>query len=725
MTLRIDSDTIRNAPLDGVIVVALEQAIAAPIATRHLVDLGARVVKIEHPDGGDFARGYDSNTAGQSTYFVWANRGKDSLVLDIKSDEGRDRLEALIAGADVFIQNLSAAAAERAGLLAAQLVARHPRLIACDISGYGLGGPRTDDKAYDLAIQSEAGAVALTGSPEQMSKVGVSIADIASGMYALSSILSALYRRDRTGEGAAISLSMLECLAEWTSPQVLTAAATGVAPARSPRRHPMIAPYGMFELRGGRTVLIAVQADREWRSMAEHVLLRPELGTDARFATNSDRIANVDELEAIVTEVFGSISEDEAMERLATGRITVANVSDPIDVWNHEQLAARDRKVTVTTETGAAEVLRAPFNLSGLDDRGGHVPALGEHDAALVDELLARTAGVASPRTIVDALGDPAALVGRFLPRTITEVHREFPNGISHSLTGDADRDVRPSAIHPAFHGCYDWHSAVHSHWQLVRAIRLFPGLAVTSAASDAVDTSLSEERLRVETEYVAARPGWEMPYGMAWLLRLAAELHEWDDERADRWRVALGPLEAHAVAAFGRYLDRMSTPVRTGLHNQSAFSLGLVYDYAVTVADDDLAGAITARAVDWFGDDRDAPVHIEPSGTDFLSPVLAEADLMRRVLPADEFARWFDRFVGNDGRLERHLQPVGVVDHGDGQLAHFSGSQRQPCLDARPDRMRRSTVRRSDRSPPSTWTPASGAHSAPTTWCRTGRRRS
>jgi len=363
-----------SAPLEGIVVVAVEQAIAAPLATRHLADLGAEVVKVEHPDGGDFARHYDSNTAGQSTYFVWANRGKRSLTLDIKSDDGRARLDALIAGADVFVQNLSLGAAERAGLTARQLHERFPSLVACDISGYGPGGPRSDDKAYDLAIQSEAGAVALTGSPEEPSKVGVSIADISAAMYALSSILAALFRRDRTGEGAAIELSMLECLTEWTSPQVLTAAATGVSPARSPRRHPMIAPYGMFVLDDGATVLVAVQADREWRAMAAGVLDRPDLGTDARFATNADRIAHVDELEAIVREVFAAHPAAEIRRRLATSRVTVADVRDPLDVWHHEQLAARARKVRVTTETGEAEVFKAPFNISGHEDRGGHVP---------------------------------------------------------------------------------------------------------------------------------------------------------------------------------------------------------------------------------------------------------------------------------------------------------------------------------------------------------------
>lgn len=379
-----------TAPLEGILVVSVEQAIAAPLATRHLADLGARVLKIEKPDGGDFARDYDANVAGQSAYFVWANRGKGSLALDFKSTEGHERLLGLIAGADVFVQNLSPSAAHRAGLQADQLLARFPQLIACDISGYGHNGPRAEDKAYDLAIQSEAGAVMLTGAPDQPAKVGISIADIASAMYALSSILAALFRRDRTGEGAAISLSMLECLTEWTSPQILTAAATGTAPARSPRRHPMIAPYGMFELNDGATVLIAVQSDREWRAMAEQVMLLPELGSDERFATNSDRVANLDELEEIIQQMIDTVAAVEVRARLRAARITVADVCDPLAVWNHEQLAARNRKVNVLTETGAAQVFRSPFEISGHFDDGGVVPSLGEHDGSVVDLLLRR-----------------------------------------------------------------------------------------------------------------------------------------------------------------------------------------------------------------------------------------------------------------------------------------------------------------------------------------------
>jgi itaconate CoA-transferase len=376
-----------SAPLDGIIVVAIEQAVAAPTATRQLADLGARVLKIEHPAGGDLARHYDANTAGQSTYFVWGNRGKDSLVLDLKDPDHRARLDSLIAGADVFVQNLSPAAAGRAGLLAEQLVQRFAHLVACDISGYGLTGPRTDDKAYDLAIQAEAGAIALTGAEEQMSKVGLSIADIASGMYATTSILAALYRRDRTGEGAAISVSMLDCLAEWTSPQVLTAVATGHAPIRSPRRHPMIAPYGIFELGDGRPVLIAVQSDREFPALVGGVLGQPELATDDRFTTAAARIAHVDELETIIRDSLVSIDADEAVARLRRARVAHAFVREPGEVFEHEQFVARDHYLDVETPTGRATVLRPAFDISGLPEPPHVVPGLDEHDDALLAEL--------------------------------------------------------------------------------------------------------------------------------------------------------------------------------------------------------------------------------------------------------------------------------------------------------------------------------------------------
>ena len=386
----IGFDVVVTAPLDGVVVVALEQAVAAPFATRHLADLGATVLKVERPDVGDFARAYDTNMAGQSTFFVWANRGKQSIALDLKADDDRATFDALVAGADVFIQNLSPAAAERAGVLAAQLVERYPELIACDISGYGLGGPRTDDKAYDLAIQAEAGAMALTGSADEMSKIGFSVADICAGMYAFSSILAALYRRTTTGEGAAISLSMLECLTEWTSVHVYNAAHADKTPVRAGHRHAAIAPYGLYELRDGSRVLVVVQSNPEWASFARHVLADESLIDDHRFAENPDRIANVEELEVAIRRVFGSVEPDEAIARLERGRIAWARARTPIEVWEHEQHAARDRFVDVETPTGPTTMFRSPLNISGMPDASPSVPGLGEHDAATVEQIRGR-----------------------------------------------------------------------------------------------------------------------------------------------------------------------------------------------------------------------------------------------------------------------------------------------------------------------------------------------
>ena len=269
-----------TAPLEGVIVVALEAAVAAPFATRQLADLGARVLKVERPGEGDFARHYDSAMDGTSAFFVWANRGKQSIELDLKDPGDRATFDRLVSGADVFVQNLSPAAARRAGLLADQLRERLPGLIACDVSGYGLGGPRTDDKAYDLAVQAEGGAVALTGTAEQACKVGFSIADISAAMYALSSILAALYRRQATGEGASIEVSMLECVAEWTAAPTYAAVGMGSVPPRSGHRHTMIAPYGMYPMSDGELVMVAVQSNRDWADFATHVLQDPALIDD-------------------------------------------------------------------------------------------------------------------------------------------------------------------------------------------------------------------------------------------------------------------------------------------------------------------------------------------------------------------------------------------------------------------------------------------------------------
>jgi itaconate CoA-transferase len=380
-----------TAPLEGVLVVSVEQAIAAPFASRQLADLGARVLKIERPDSGDFAREYDTAVAGTSAFFVWANRGKDSFVLDLKDDDDRAMFDQLVAGADVFIQNLAPGAAERAGLLPHQVRERHPSIIACGISGYGLDGPRTHDKAYDLAIQAEAGAITLTGSPDEPSKVGFSVADIASGMYALSSILAALFRRQQTGEGATIELSMLECLAEWTAAPTYSAVSRGVTPARAGHRHAMISPYGVYPLADGRDILIAVQNQTEWRALCTEVFMQPGLADDERFATNQARIGNIDEFEPVLRAALASAPADEMLARLTAARIVYSSVNDPITLWNHEQFQARNRFVDTTLPTGGTKTYKPPFN---IDDAGAAkpvVPALGEHDPDLIEEFLRRS----------------------------------------------------------------------------------------------------------------------------------------------------------------------------------------------------------------------------------------------------------------------------------------------------------------------------------------------
>jgi len=377
-------------PLEGVTVVALEAAVAAPFATRQLADLGADVLKIERKGEGDFARNYDSTVAGSSAFFVWANRGKQSIELDMKDPDDRALFDRLVAGADVFIQNLSPSAAERLGVLADQLRAKHPGLIACDVSGYGLGGPRTDDKAYDLAIQAEAGAVALTGTADQACKVGFSAADIASAMYAFSSIMAALYRKQVTGEGATVEVSMLESLAEWTAAPVYAAVGMGETPQRSGHRHTMIAPYGMYELANGEYVMIGVQSNRDWAAFAEHVLLDASLTTDPRFVENTDRIDNIDDLECLITKAFAEAPAEEILGRLKTGKVTHASVRTPQTLWAHEQLRARDRFMDLATPTGQAEVYRPPFNISGMGPPVAAIPALGQHDPALIQRLLDR-----------------------------------------------------------------------------------------------------------------------------------------------------------------------------------------------------------------------------------------------------------------------------------------------------------------------------------------------
>lgn len=271
---------------------------------------------------------------------------------------------------------------------------------------------------------------------------------------------------------------------------------------------------------------------------------------------------------------------------------------------------------------------------------------------------------------------DTQSLFESFIPLTITNLHREYPNGIAHRLFDDSDVQCKPSQLHPAFYGCYDWHSAVHSHWQVARAIRLFPNAAFVADGITALNRSLTREKIATELAYLPQRQTYEMPYGMAWLLQLTAELHEWGSDNAQRWLSALTPLEDHAVVQFRKYLDKMERPVRTGTHNQTAFSLGLVWDWATETGDKAMQDQIRSRAIHYFGHNTNAPFAYEPSGTDFLSPTLAEADLMRRVLEQNEFSGWLSGFLGENGieALQTYLQPVEVGDFSDGQLAHFAG---------------------------------------------------
>ena len=377
------------APLEGIIVIALEAAVSAPFATRQLADLGATVIKIERPGEGDFSRGYDSAMGGASAFFVWANRAKQSIVLNVKDPADRETFDRLVASADVFVQNLTPSAARRLGVAAEQLREIHPQLIACDISGYGVGGPRTDDKAYDLTIQAEGGAIALTGTAETACKVGFSVADISTSMYALSSILAALYRRERTGVGATIDVSMLESIVEWTAAPTYAAVGSGVLPDRAGHRHTMIAPYGVYPLSDGSKVLIAVQSNQEWAAFAESVLGSTDLIDDDRFRNNADRVANIDDLETVILDSFSAHSADEIRNRLRDGKIAHSSVRTPPELWDHEQLRARDHFVQVATPTGPVETYASPFHIDGVPAPNPSVPALGEHDPELIARLLA------------------------------------------------------------------------------------------------------------------------------------------------------------------------------------------------------------------------------------------------------------------------------------------------------------------------------------------------
>jgi itaconate CoA-transferase len=373
-------------PLDGITVVSLEQAVAAPFATRQLADLGARVIKIERPGTGDFARDYDHTTLGQSSYFAWLNRGKESVQLDVKDPGDRDLLVRLIDGADVFVQNLAPGAADRVGLGPAALRPGRPRLVCCSVSGYGPDGPYHLKKAYDLLVQCETGLVMATGTEDAPAKAGISIADIAAGMYAYSGILTALYDRERTGQGAALHVAMIDALAEWmTQPAYFSH--YGQEPARrTGMRHPSISPYGPFTVRDG-TVFIGIQNEREWLAFCHAILRRGELAADPRFASNTDRVAHNDTLTTIIDDALVDRSADEVSQALDAAGIANARLRTPDELTQHPQLRARDRWRTVRTPGGDIEALLPPVQLTGRTPVMGPVPALGEHTEAIRAEF--------------------------------------------------------------------------------------------------------------------------------------------------------------------------------------------------------------------------------------------------------------------------------------------------------------------------------------------------
>jgi itaconate CoA-transferase len=377
----------RAGPLDGLLVVALEQAVAAPFATRQLADLGARVIKIERAGAGDFARGYDTSVLGQASYFVWLNRGKESVELDVKSPGGQAAMAALLARADVFVQNLAPGAAARLGLGASDLLARHRRLICCSVSGYGPDGPYAGKKAYDLLVQCEAGLLSVTGTPEAPCKAGISVADIAAGMYAYSGVLTALYERERTGRGSSFEVSLLDALGEWMSQPYYYTVYGEAEVRRTGARHASISPYGPYRARGGE-VFIGLQNEREWAVLCERVLGRPELAADERFASNPDRVSRDDELTEIIEGVLGAMTPDEVVTRLDTAGIASARLRTPAEFAAHPQLAARDRWREAGTPAGPVRALLPPVTVPGREAAMGAVPALGQHTESVLAEFL-------------------------------------------------------------------------------------------------------------------------------------------------------------------------------------------------------------------------------------------------------------------------------------------------------------------------------------------------
>lgn len=386
MSLEQEREHGMSLPLAGVRVLAIEQAVAAPLCTRHLADLGADVVKVERPGEGDFARAYDTILNGLATWWVWLNGGKRSVAVDLKDERGRGIVRQLAERADVVVQNFGPGAMERLGLGVDQLRARCPRLIACSVSGYGDEGPYATRKAYDALVQGEAGVIAITGTPEQPAKAGVSVVDIATGMYAFSSILAALLQRQRTGAGATIRTALFDAIGEWMNPAIM-AAARGRPPRRAGDRHAAIVPYGPYRCGGGARVMLAVQNEREWVRLCEGVLRRPALAADPRFNRNELRLANRDVLEPLIEEILADVSLDEAERRLEAAGVAYGRANEPAAVLDHPQVTARDRLRTVHTPAGDVAMLRPPFNIDGWPLPDARVPELGEHTDTVLGEL--------------------------------------------------------------------------------------------------------------------------------------------------------------------------------------------------------------------------------------------------------------------------------------------------------------------------------------------------
>ena len=374
-------------PLDGITIVALEHVIAAPFATRQLADLGARVIKIERPGAGDFARHYDERAKGMSSHFTWVNRSKESLTLDLKQDAALSILKKLLQTADVFVQNLAPGAAVRMGLSPEALQAINPQLIYCNLSGYGEDGPYRDKKAYDLLIQSEAGLLSITGTPDEPSKAGISIADIAAGMYTYTNIMAALLLRQKTGKGSVIDVSMLEALGEWMGYAMYYSTDGASPPPRTGATHATIYPYGPFQAGDGKTIMLGLQNEREWELFCEKVLDQPELAKDPRFEKNFKRNENRIELQQIILDRFASLTSEQVITKLDAAQIANASLNDMHQFWDHEQLKARQRWVSVDSPRGQMPALLPPGVNNAYQYRMDKIPSVGEHTVAILKEL--------------------------------------------------------------------------------------------------------------------------------------------------------------------------------------------------------------------------------------------------------------------------------------------------------------------------------------------------